>query len=82
MTPLPALPDKAAQALARIGVDTLEGVVACRADGLPLLDGMDAEALAILDRALDRHGWSFAESSRPDPEVEAPHPDHGDRPGG
>lgn len=81
MTLLPALPDKAAQALASIGVDTLEGVVACRADGLPLLPGMDAAALAILDKALEEHGWSFAETSRPDPVAEPRHPGTGGQPG-
>lgn len=70
MTPLPPLPQPAAQALAGIGINTLEGVVACRADGLPTLAGIDAKALAILDEALDEHGWSFAETSRPDPGYE------------
>ena len=66
MTPLPPLPESAQRALASIGVRTLEGVAACRADGLPTLPGMDVPTLAILDEALDRHGWSFAESSSPD----------------
>jgi hypothetical protein len=66
MTPLPELPRAASDALTSIGIDTLEGVVAIRVDGLPTLAGIDANTLAILDRALEQHGWTFAESSHPD----------------
>jgi hypothetical protein len=67
VTPLPPLAESAQRALASIGVRSLEGVAACRVDGLPKLSGIDAEALKILDEALDRHGWSFAESPNPEP---------------